>query len=116
MSFLQGVTRLQVQAGVFKTVFEIHRGLTFTVRGCFRRGNFFCFGAPVVAASSARKTKGLFRMAANSGRSFFNIPTGLAMSKRLRNRLKTLKLKTVCAFKPAFETRGSGACQRLTRF
>lgn len=128
--FLHRVTRLHPHAGAFNTIFHVHRGVTVTVRRFFRREKFFCFRAPVVATSSYRKTNRVFRIAAGGlcslggsransvvcSSSFFKGRTDLAISKRLRNRLTTATLKTVCAFKPAFHTRGSGAPHRLTRF
>lgn len=128
--FLHRVTRLHPHAGAFKTIFHVHRGVTCTVRGFFRSEKFFCFRAPLVATSSYRNTNRVFRIAAvglcslggSRGKSvicsgsFFNGRTDLAISKRLRNRLTTATLKRVCAFNPAFHTRGSGAPHRLTRF
>ncbi len=128
--FLHRVTRLHPHAGAFNTMCHVHRGVTVTVRRFFRRHNFFCFRAPVVATSSYRNTNRVFRMAAvglcslggsrgndvGCSGSFFNGRTSLAMSNRLRNRLTTATLNTVCAFNPAFHTRGSGAPHRLTRF
>ncbi len=127
---VQARTRVHLHAGAFNTIVHVHRGVTVTMRHCFRSRNFFCFRAPVVATDSYRNTKRVFRIAAGGlcslggsrrngvscSSSFFNGAASLAISKRLRKRLKTATLKTVCAFNPAFHTRGSGAPQRLTRF
>lgn len=123
-------TRLHLHAGAFNTIVHVHRGVTVTVRACFRRRKCFCFGAPLVATDSYRNTNRVFRMAAGGlcglggarsngvscSSSFFNGRASLAISNRLRNRLNTATLNTVCAFNPAFHTRGDGAPHRLTRF
>ncbi len=128
--FLEAMTRLHPHAGAFKTVCHMEDGVTCTVRRFFGRGNFICIRAPLVATSSYRNTKRVFHIAALSVRglpegggkyvscagSFFKGRADLAIDKRLRNRLNTLTLKRMCAFNPAFHTRGSGAPHRLTRF
>lgn len=127
---LHAVSRLEPHAGAFRTIFEIHSLYTCTVRGFFRRESFICTRAPLVAKDSYRNTKRVFRIAALSlgglpvasskgisfSGSFFGGPAGLAISKRLGNRACTVTFGGVCAFKPAFHTRGSGAAHRTTRF
>lgn len=127
---LEAVARLEPEAGAFRTMFHMHSLYTCTVRGFFRRENFICIRAPLVAKDSYRNTKRVFRMAALSpggvplarskdiscSRSFFKGRAGLAMDKRLGKRACTRTFHGVCAFKPAFHTRGSGAAHRTTRF
>lgn len=127
---LEAVSRLHPEAGAFRTMFEIHSLTTCTVRRFFRSEKFMCMRAPLVAKDSYRNTKRVFHIAALSvsgipggrskamscARSFFKGRADLAMDNRLGNRACTRTFHGVCAFKPAFHTRGSGAAERTTRF
>lgn len=127
---LEAVARLHPEAGAFRTMFHMHSLYTCTVRHFFRRRKFICIRAPLVAKDSYRNTNRVFRMAALSvggipassgntmscSRSFFKGRAGLAMDKRLGYRAFTRTFHGICAFKPAFHTRGSGAAHRTTRF